>query len=75
METETISDIIAPFKQLKLLIQRIEWLEDDRYLDELVIFMKDHSLSFEELQWAVDMFALQKQMVQKRIEKRVNVYG
>ena len=65
---DTISDIVEPFEQLKLLLQRIEWLDNDEYVFELLDFMNTNEISVEELRWAVDMFVLNKQNVLYKIE-------
>ena len=71
LEVESINEIVNPFYKLKRFIQRVEWLEDDENVDELVKYMTDNNLVFEELQWAIDMFAIRKKMVLDRIEKRI----
>lgn len=67
---ENINDIVEPFYRIKTLIQRVEWLQDEKYISELIEFMSVNGISIEELRWAVDMFAVQKQNVLNRIEKR-----
>lgn len=72
---EDINDIVEPFYQIKFLIQRIEWLKDDEYIDDLLEFLAINRMSVEELGWAVDMFAIQKRDVFDRIEKRIQNNG
>lgn len=71
MEVDTINDIVEPFCDLKYLIQRVEWLKGTEHVKELLCFMMDNRMSAEELIWAVDMFAVQKQDVIRRIEEEV----
>ena len=67
LELDTINDIVLPFHEMKILIHRIEWLKEEEYVDDLIRFMSVSGLSEEELNWAVDMFALNKQEVLNRI--------
>ncbi len=71
MEVDTIDEIIMPFGEMKYLIQRVEWLKGKEHVEELLRFMADNRMTVEELRWAVDMFALQKQEVLRRIEEGV----
>lgn len=71
LDVETIDDILAPFSEIKYLIQRVEWLQGTEHVEELLCFMTDKGMTVEELRWAVDMFAVQKQDVINRIEKGV----
>ena len=69
MEVETIDDIVGPFYEIKYLIQRVEWLKGEEYVEELLRFMADNRMTMEELSWAADMFAVEKQDVIRRIEE------
>lgn len=71
MNLDTIDDIVMPFCEIKYLIQRVEWLEGKEHVEELLSFMADNGMTVEELRWAVDMFAVQKQDVLRRIEEGV----
>lgn len=71
LELENINEIVEPYYELKLLIQRIEWLDDDASVKELIRILAVNSMSAEELMWAVDMFALDKQNVVDRLEKSI----
>lgn len=71
LQLENIEEIIAPFYELKQLIQRVEWLQGEEYARELINFLIDNRMSAEELGWAIDMFALQKQYVMDKIGKSV----
>lgn len=66
---ETIEDIVEPFRAVKYLIQRVEWLMDKEYVDDIIAFQASRGLSDEELMWAVDMFAVKKQDVMNQINK------
>lgn len=70
---ENINDIVEPFHQIKPLIQRVEWLQDEEYITELIEFLVINRMSIEELRWAIDMFAIEKQDVFDRIEKRIQI--
>ncbi len=69
LELETIKDIVTPFHEIKPLIQRVEWLREE-HVDDLLHFLAASHMSVEELKWAIDMFAVQKQEVINRIEAR-----
>ena len=71
LEVDTLDDIVKPFCEIKYLIQRVEWLEGAEHVEELLRFMADNRMSVEELRWAVDMFAVEKQDVRRRIEEGV----
>lgn len=71
LNVDTIEDIVAPFYEMKYLIQRVEWLKGAEHVEELLGFMADNGLTVEELRWAVDMFAMEKQDVFRRIEEGV----
>lgn len=71
LELGNINEIVEPFYEIKLLIQRIEWLDDDTSVIQLIKFIEANRMSAEELIWAVDMFALDKQNVVARIEKSI----
>ena len=71
LEMDTIDDIVMPFHEIKYLIQRIEWLKGKEHVEELIRFMADNKMSVEELRWAVDMFAIEKQNVFRQIEEGV----
>ncbi len=71
LKVETIDEILVPFGEMKYLIQRVEWLRGTEHVEELLRFMGDNGISLEELRWAVDMFAVQKQDVLNRIEEGV----
>lgn len=73
LELDTINDIVSPFYEMKTLIHRIEWLKEDEYVEELIRFMAVSGLAAEELNWAVEMFALNKQDVLHRIDARGNI--
>ena len=75
LEQENINEIVEPFYELKYLIQRIEWLDDKESIKELIKHLEKYDISTEELIWAVDMFALQKQNVLVRIEKSIEING
>lgn len=70
LKLDTIDEIVMPFHEIKPLIHRVEWLKEDEYVDELLHFLAVSGLSEEELDWAVEMFALNKQDVLKRIQSR-----
>jgi len=67
-QSETIEDIVRRYYEIKYLIQRIEWLEGEGYVEEMLRYMAANQMSAAELCWAVDMFALEKQAVLNRIE-------
>ena len=71
LNVNTIDDILAPFCEIKYLIQRVEWLKGTEHVEALLHFMADNGMSVEELRWAVDMFAVQKQDVIRRIEEGI----
>ena len=71
LEVDTIDDIVMPFYEIKYLIQRIEWLKGKEHVEELIRFMADNRMSVEELRWAIDMFAIEKQNVLRQIEEGV----
>lgn len=71
LELENINEIVEPYYALKPLIQRIEWLDDDASVKQLIKLLEANKMSAEELMWAADMFALHKQNVVARIEKSI----
>lgn len=73
LELENINEIVEPFYKLKQFIQRIEWIADSETVDELVKYMAENNLAFEELHWAIEMFAIKKNLVLDRIEKRIYI--
>lgn len=71
LEVENINEIVEPFDEIKRLIQRIEWLDDGISVKQLIKLLEANRMSAEELMWAVEMFALDKQNVVARIEKGI----
>lgn len=71
LEVENINEIVEPFDEIKRLIQRIEWLDDGISVRQLKKLLEANRMSVEELMWAVEMFALDKQNVVARIEKGI----
>ncbi len=74
LQLESIDEIVEPFYEIKSLIQRVEWLEEEEYMMELINFMAVNKMSVEELSWAVDMFAVEKQIVFDKIRKSAQIY-
>lgn len=72
---ERIKDVVNPFYEMKRLIQRIEWLDNEEDIAVLIECMRTNDVSMEELKWAVAMFAIQQKMVFNKIEKRICADG
>lgn len=75
LKLEKIGDIVNPFYELKMLIQRVEWLEGEEHINRLLAFLERNKMSIEELRWAIDMFAVQGKAIFQKIEKRMQTNG
>lgn len=71
LQIEKIDEVVEPFYQLKTLIQRAEWLRDEEYFTDLMEFAANNGISEEELAWATEMFALQKQEVFQKMKEHM----